>query len=137
MAVPAPERHDSARNLRTVPYVVVCIAVGLPLAWVPVLLHGPIPEKFDVLYIQGGIAIWSYYTARMAIGFWVGISTWPARWWLRGPLCGFLTVLPLTLVSLAMPGCGPPCMAVNLTSATVIGTAVAGIAFLVTGRHHR
>jgi hypothetical protein len=90
------------------PYLLVCVLAGVPLGWTPVLLqlHGPIAEKFDVLYIQGSIAVWSYYVARMLIGFWIGITTWPAPWWLRGPLCGFLAVFPLTLISLAMPGCG-------------------------------
>jgi hypothetical protein len=73
----------------------------------------------------------------MAFGFWVGVATWPARWWLRGPLCGFLTLFPLTLVSLGMPGCGAPCMALNLSTATAVGTLVAGLAFAITGRHHR
>jgi hypothetical protein len=95
-------------RLRQLPYLVVCIAVGVPLGWLPVILdiHGPIKEKFDVLYIQGSIAVWGYYTVRMLIGVWVGVTAWPPRWWLRGPLCGFLAVLPLTLISLAMPGCG-------------------------------
>jgi len=44
----------------------------------------------------------------MLIGFWVGITTWPLAWWVRGPMCGFLSVFPLTLISLAMPGCGWP-----------------------------
>ncbi len=128
---------------RPLPYPLVCVLAGLPFAWAPVLLgwlfgpgygHGPIPEKFDVLYIQGSIAIWSYYAARMLIGLWVGITAWPARWWLRGPLCGFLGVFPLTLVSLAMPGCGLPCMRINLATATLTGLAAAGIARLVTGK---
>jgi hypothetical protein len=66
------------------------------------------PQKFDLLYIEGSIAVWSYYSARMLIGFWVGITTWPSAWWVRGPMCGFLSVFPLTLISLAMPGCGWP-----------------------------
>jgi hypothetical protein len=72
------------------------------------MIHGPIPEKFNVLYIRGVVAIWAYYTARLSIGFWIGVSTWPARWYLRGPLCGFLSLLPITFVALAMPGCGWP-----------------------------
>jgi hypothetical protein len=122
---------------RRLPYLLVCLGVGLPLAWAPVLfsLHGPIPQKFDVLYIQGNVAIWSYYTARMLIGFWVGITAWPAPWWLRGPLCGFLAVFPLTLISVVMPGCGPPCMRINLTTATLTGLVVAGAARWITGRN--
>lgn len=118
-------------------YVATCVALGAILGWIPSFLHGPIPEKFDVLYIQGDTAIWSYYSVRMLIGLWVGITAWPERWWLRGPLCGFVAVFPLTLVSLAMPGCREPCMAVNLTTCTALGAAVAGLAFLLTGRHHR
>lgn len=95
-------------RLRGLPYLLVCVVIGIPLGWMPVLLHlhGPIKEKFDVLYIQGNIAVWSYYSARMLIGFWVGVTAWPSPWWLRGPICGFLAVFPLTLISLAMPGCG-------------------------------
>lgn len=88
------------------PYVAVCVALGLVLGWIPVLLHGPIREKFNVLYIQGSIAVWGFYAARCSIGFWIAITVLPRRWYLRGPLCGFLTLLPLAIVSLAMPGCG-------------------------------
>jgi len=87
-------------------YPVVCTLLGLGLGWVPLGLHGPIPAKFDVLYIQGSIAVWAYYLARLLVGFWVGVSAWPARWYLRGPLCGFLSLLPVTFVALAMPRCG-------------------------------
>ena len=106
-----------AREHRMLSYLGLCLLVGIPLSWAPVVLgwiggpgwgHGPIPEKFNVLYIEGRIAVWSYYSARMLIGFWVGVATWPAAWWMRGPLCGFLAVFPLTLVSLAMTGCGWP-----------------------------
>ena len=95
-------KHPLAR----VPYPLVCTALGLVLGWVPILLHGPIARKFDVLYIQGSIAVWAYYTARLSIGFWVGITHWPGRWWLRGALCGFLSMLPLGWMALATPGCG-------------------------------
>jgi hypothetical protein len=94
--------------LARVPYPVICTLLGLILGWLPALLHGPIPQKFNVLYIQGAIAIWAYYTARLLIGFLVGISVYPARWYLRGPLCGLLAMLPVSLISLATPGCGPP-----------------------------
>lgn len=89
-----------------VPYPLVCLALGLPLGWLPWLLHGPIPEKFNVLYIEGTTAVWAFYSARMLIGLVVGVSVWPARWYLRGPLWGFLTLLPVTFVALATPGCG-------------------------------
>lgn len=92
--------------LARLPYPLVCTALGLVLGWVPIWIHGPIKEKFDVLYIEGRIAVWAYYTARLSIGFWVGISAWPERWWLRGPLCGFLALLPLGFLALATPGCG-------------------------------
>jgi hypothetical protein len=72
------------------------------------LLHGPIPEKFDVLYLRGSIAVWAWYSARLSIGFLVGITHWPRVWWLRGPLCGLLPLFPLGLVSVATPGCGFP-----------------------------
>jgi hypothetical protein len=92
--------------LADVPYTAVCVALGLVAGWIPVLLHGPIAEKFNVLYIEGSVAVWGFYAARCSIGLWIGISVLPRRWYLRGPLCGFLALLPLTLVSLAMPGCG-------------------------------
>lgn len=118
-------------------YTLLCVALGLVLGWAPRWLHGPIPQKFDVLYIKGAVALWGWYVARMSIGFWIGVATWPRPWWLRGPLLGALALLPLTFVSLAMPACGWPCMAVNLTSAAGVGAAVAGIAWALTGRHHR
>jgi len=91
---------------RRLSYPLVCTALGLVLGWLPWLIHGPIAEKFNVLYIQGGIAVWGFYTARCMIGFLVGVTRWPRPWCLRGPLFGFVALLPLTLVSLAMPGCG-------------------------------
>ena len=89
-----------------VPYPLLCALLGLALGWLPVLLHGPIPEKFNILYIRGSIAVWAFYSARLSIGLWVGISVWPARWWLRGPLVGLLAMLPLGLLALATPRCG-------------------------------
>ena len=100
---PAASDAGAARR-----YLLVCFAVGLELGWVPSFFHGPISEKFNVLYVEGRTAVWAWYVARTSIGFWVGISTWPRAWWLRGTLCGFLTLFPLTLVSLAMPDCGWP-----------------------------
>jgi hypothetical protein len=91
-----------------VPYLLLCTLMGLAAGWLPYLVHGPIPEKFNVLYIRGAVAVWGFYSARMLVGFVVGISTWPARWYLRGPLCGVLMLFPLTVISLAMPGCGWP-----------------------------
>ncbi len=118
------------------PYVLVCVMLGVALGWIPVLLHGPIPEKFNLYYIHGSIAVWAFYSARMMIGFVVGVSVWPRRWYLRGPLWGCLTMLPVTFFSLAVPECGPGCMAQNLLTASGIGCLVAGLAFLVTGKHH-
>ncbi|HYD48507.1 MAG TPA: hypothetical protein VEB21_09175 [Terriglobales bacterium] len=108
-------------------YLLICTLAGLVLGWLPILVHGPIPEKFDALYIRGSTAVWSYYVARCSIGFLIGITWWPAPWYLRGPLCGWLVVGPLTLISVAMPGCGPPCMATNLTSAATLGLMIAAI----------
>jgi len=56
-----------------------------------------------VLHIDGSVAVWGFYTARMLAGAFVGASSWPSAWSLRGPLCGLLALLP---VSLATPGCG-------------------------------
>lgn len=101
------------------------------------LLHGPIPAKFNVLYVDGAVAVWSYYVARLMIGFLVGFSTWPRPWWIRGPICGFLAMLSPAIMAVAVPGCGYSCMTWNLSSATVVGAVVAGAAWWVTGRDHR
>jgi hypothetical protein len=92
-------------GLRRLPYPAVCAVLGLGLGWLPILVHGPIPAKFDVLYIRGAITVWGFYAARLSIGYWVGVTSWPRPWWLRGPLCGFLVMLPLGLVLLGIPGC--------------------------------
>ena len=94
--------------LKDFPYSLLCFLVGLPLVWIPSYLHGPIHEKLDILHIKGAVAVWCWCTARMLIGFWVGAAEWPERWWLRGPMCGFLVMLPLTIVSLPEPDCGEP-----------------------------
>jgi len=117
-------------------YTLVCTVLGLVLGWLPMLAHGPIPWKYDRLGMHGAIAVWGWYVARLSIGFAVGISVWPARWYLRGPLCGFLTLLPLSIVSLATPGCEAACMFWNDVTATLIGAAVGGLAWLLTGKHH-
>ena len=92
----------------SLPYPILCTLLGLMLGWLPMFVHGPIAEKFNLLYIDGRVAVWGWYSARLLIGFWVGITRWPAVWYLRGPLCGFLTMFPLTVVSLATPNCGFP-----------------------------
>lgn len=89
-----------------IPYPLLCALLGLALGWIPAWLHGPIAHKFNVLYIRGAIAVWAYYSARLLIGFFVGITAWPRQWFLRGPLCGFLVMLPVTFIALATPGCG-------------------------------
>lgn len=90
------------------PYPLVCTLLGLVVGWLPRLVHGPNPAKFTLLYINGSIAVSGFYTARLLIGFIVGITRWPERWYLRGPMCGALMMLPLGLVALATPGCGWP-----------------------------
>ena len=84
--------------LRRLGYRGVCTLLGLVAGWVPMLLHGPIPQKFDVLYIRGSVTVWGFYLARLMIGFFVGNTSWPAPWWLRGPLCGFLVMLPAGII---------------------------------------
>jgi hypothetical protein len=88
------------------PYPLLCALLGLVLGWVPALLHGPIAYKFNVLYVRGAIAVWAFYSARLLIGLLVGLTSWPARWYVRGPLCGLVMMLPVGLVALATPGCG-------------------------------
>jgi hypothetical protein len=119
------------------PYLPVCILLGIVLGQIPRFLHGPIPYKFDIHYLHGSRMVWAFYTARMMIGFWVGATAWPSVWWLRGPLCGALTILPVLFISLSTPECGWPCVRVNSASAIGVGLAVAGLAYLITGRHHR
>ncbi len=120
-----------------IPYVALCAALGAGLGWLPQYFHGPIPYKFDTHYLDGSLMVWAFYSARMLIGLWVGVSTWPRPWWLRGPLCGAVVIFPVLFISLATPECGWPCFGVNLASAAIVGLCVAGIAFLSTGRHHR
>jgi len=96
-------------NSRTnLPYLAVCVAIGLLLAWVPSFFHGPIHQKFDIFYLNGAVMVWGWYLARMFIGLLVGMTAVPAHWYLRGPLCGVLAMVPLGFVSLGIPGCGPP-----------------------------
>ncbi|TMB45508.1 MAG: hypothetical protein E6J55_05155 [Deltaproteobacteria bacterium] len=87
-------------------YTLFCTLLGFGLGWIPRFLHGPIPYKFNVLGIRGDIAVWAFYSARCLVGFLVGITSWPERWFLRGPLCGFLMLFPPTVIVLATPGCG-------------------------------
>jgi len=89
-------------------YGLLCALLGLTIGWIPAFIHGPIPEKFDILYIQGAVAVWAWYGARLLIGILVGITSWPRPWYVRGPFCGLLLMFPLGIVSAATPGCGPP-----------------------------
>jgi hypothetical protein len=91
----------------TLPYPLLCALLGLVIGWIPYFLHGPIAYKFDVLYIKGAIAVWAFYGARLLIGVMVGLTSTPRRWWIRGPMIGFLMMAPVGLVALATPGCGP------------------------------
>jgi hypothetical protein len=117
-------------------YPVVCALLGLVVGWAPVLVHGPIAARFDAIYMRGAIAVWAFYSARLLIGFFVGITTWPRPWYARGPLCGFLLMLPPGLIALASPGCGPRCMSLNELSAMAIGATVGGLARVITGKDH-
>lgn len=125
-----------APTLRELPYPIVCLLCGIVLGWLPWLFHGPIAEKFDAFFIDGSVAVWAWYTARMMIGAWVGLVTWPQRWWLRGPMCGLLAMLPVTIVSLAVPTCGLPCMGWNLTTGALVGGLVGAAAYGITGRQY-
>ena len=117
------------------PYPLLCALLGLSVAWIPAYLHGPIPEKYNILYINGAVAVWGWYMARSFIGLLVGLTWWPERWWLRGPLCGFICMFPLGLVSIATPRCGFPCIMWNQVTGWTIGAFAAGVAFALTGRH--
>lgn len=96
-----------------VPYPLFCALLGLVLGIVPAFFHGPIPEKWSYYYygqtpIDGGTLVWAYYVARLSIGGLVGITAWPAAWFLRGPLCGVVMMVPVGIVALANPLCGRP-----------------------------
>jgi hypothetical protein len=117
-------------------YRVVATAAGLVAAWIPWVLHGPIPEKLDRVRLNGAIVVWGFYVARLLIGFVVATTTWPRAWWLRGPLFGVLVMLPCSLFALGTPGCGPTCMTYNLSTGALIGVLAAGAARIATGRDH-
>ncbi len=117
-------------------YPVACTVIGLALCWVPTLFHGPIAYKFDIHLIQGKLAVWDWYLARAFIGFFVGITVWPLRWWVRGPLIGFMMLLPPGMMSLANPECGPRCMLSNEVTGMTIGLLVGGGAYALTRRHN-
>jgi hypothetical protein len=117
-------------------YTLVCVLLGLVLGWMPALVHGPVPEKWSVYGVAGGILVWGYYVARMSIGLWVGITSVPPPWYLRGPLCGALAMIPLGFVGLSNPLCGAPCMCWNTLTGATVGFAVGGLAWAITGRHH-
>jgi hypothetical protein len=88
-------------------YTRLCVALGLLAGWTPMLFHGPIPQKFDLYYLDGRLAVWAYYLSRLLIGPAVGITVVPRRWYVRGPLLGALLMVPTGFFSLATPGCGP------------------------------
>jgi hypothetical protein len=87
-------------------YRLVCAGLGLALGWLPWLLHGPIAYKFNVLFMHGNTAVWAFYSARLLIGALVGMTNWPHRWYVRGPLCGLMMMGPVGLIALATPNCG-------------------------------
>lgn len=120
--------------LAHVPYPVVCAVLGAIIGWVPSFFHGPIPEKFSIFHLNGPVAVWAFYTARMLIGSLVGLAVWPRTWWVRGPLAGLFMIMPVGFISLATPGCGPPCCGWNLTTGAGVGLAVAALARWLTGR---
>ncbi|MFT4569664.1 MAG: hypothetical protein ACI8TX_002545 [Hyphomicrobiaceae bacterium] len=117
-------------------YVLVCTITGLLLAPLPRLVHGPIPAKFDLFYIDGSTAVWAWYVARMMIGLVFAVTVLPERWWQRGPLAGALTMFPVTIMSLAVPTCGAPCMGWNLLTGSIIGLIVSAVSYLILDREH-
>jgi hypothetical protein len=117
-------------------YTAICTALGLAIGWLPGLAHGPIAEKWDVHGVTGSLVVAGYYAARLSIGLWVGITSVPAAWYLRGPFCGALAMLPLGLVGLSNSLCGPPCMFWNTVTGATVGFAVAALAWSITGEDH-
>jgi hypothetical protein len=106
------EAADTVESpVAAIPYPLFCLALGLLLGWLPMFFHGPIAEKWGYFYygntpIDGATLVWAYYVARLSIGALVGVTAWPERWFLRGPLCGAFAMLPLGVVALANPLCG-------------------------------
>lgn len=94
--------------LRSLPYPLLCSVIGLAFSVVPSWIHGPIPAKWDLYYLDGAVMVWGWYLARASIGLLVGLTALPRQWWLRGPLCGALMMMPVGVVSLGNPSCGPP-----------------------------
>ena len=120
--------------MKALPYPLLCAVVGLLFGWLPSWVHGPIPGKYTLFHLDGPIVVWGFYVARLTIGAAVGLTVWPRAWFLRGPLCGAVGMLPVGLVALATPGCGPRCMTLNLATGAGVGLLVGGVAFLLTGR---
>jgi hypothetical protein len=94
-----------------VPYPLFCAVLGAVLGVLPSFFHGPIPEKwsyfnYGTTAIDGATLVWGYYIARGLIGVLVGTTVWPGAWFLRGPLCGVVMMVPLGVVALANPLCG-------------------------------
>ena len=89
-----------------VPYPLLCAVAGIAIAWIPAMFHGPIPEKFAYYGISGAVAVWAFYVSRLLIGLWVGMTVWPRPWYVRGPMCGALAMIPPGFFALATPNCG-------------------------------
>ena len=90
----------------TLTYTRLCVLLGSVIGWTPMLFHGPIPEKFNLFYLDGHLAVCAYYVSRLLIGPAVGITVIPRRWYVRGPLLGAVMMAPTGFFSLATPGCG-------------------------------
>ena len=54
----AAERESPVRQWRDrIPYTLLCVVLGLALGWLPKLVHGPIPEKFDYYFLNGSTIV--------------------------------------------------------------------------------
>lgn len=106
----AGESEQAKRSVAraSISYVLLCGGIGLVLGWLPMLVHGPIPEKWTYFSIDGHVLVWGYYLARLSIGVLVGISVVPRLWYLRGPVCGAIAMIPLGFVALGNPLCAGP-----------------------------
>lgn len=125
-----------ASSSDSVRYVALCTALGLVLGWLPGLVHGPIPEKWSIHGVDGDLVVWCYVAGRLSIGLWVGLTSLPEAWYLRGPLCGALAMLPIAMLGLSNQYCGAPCMFWNMVTGATVGLAVGALAWSLTGRHH-
>lgn len=91
-----------------IPYRLLCALLGFGLGWLPMLVHGAIPQQFNLLYISRCGRRVRVLLRASADRLPRGDHHLAGFVVLARPMCGLLMLFPLTLISLAMPGCGWP-----------------------------